>query len=71
MYLQLKNKLYKTHKNLYEVCKELDVPLQTVDISELTKQIDQCTHCNVWDTKLVPDLDGNLICKYCVQLIGL
>jgi hypothetical protein len=71
MYQQLVNNLHKTHKNLLQVCQELGVDINEVDLATLTKQIDQCTHCNVWSKHLVPDLDDNPICSYCVKLIGL
>jgi hypothetical protein len=71
MYIKLKNHLNKTHKPLYQVCKELDIDLDSLDVEELTKHIDQCTHCGVWSVKLIPDLDDNPICGYCARLIGL
>ena len=71
MYLQLKTHLNKTYKPLYEVCKELDIDMSSLDIEQLTKHIDQCSHCGVWSTKLIPDLDLNPICTTCAKLIGL
>jgi hypothetical protein len=71
MYTKLKNHLNNTHKPLYQVCSELGIDMDTLDVETLTKHIDQCTHCGVWSTKLVPDLDQNPICGYCVRLIGL
>ena len=71
MYTKLKNQLNNTHKPLYQVCNELGIDMDTLDVEILTKHIDQCTHCGVWSTKLVPDLDQNPICGYCVRLIGL
>jgi len=53
------------------VCKELDIDMSSLDIVELTKHINQCTHCDIWTTKLIPDLDDNPICNYCAKLIGL
>ena len=67
MYTKLKNNLNKTYKPLYQVCKDLGINMDTIDVQELTKHIDQCTHCGVWSTKLVPDLDDNPICGYCVK----
>jgi hypothetical protein len=71
MYRELKTSLNKTYKPLYQVCNELGIDIETLDIEELTKHIDQCTHCSVWSTKLIPDLDDNPICNYCARLIGL
>ena len=45
--------------------------MDALDVQELSKHIDQCTHCGVWSKQLVPDLDDNPICPICVKLIGL
>lgn len=71
MYQQLKTNLNKTYKSLYEVCNELDIDINSLDLEQLTKHIDQCTHCGIWSTKLIPDLDENPICTTCAKLIGL
>jgi hypothetical protein len=71
MYLKLKTHLNKTYKPLYEVCKELGIDMDGLDVQELVKHIDQCTHCGIWSTKLIPDLDENPICNTCAKLIGL
>lgn len=71
MYQTLTKHLNKTHKPLYQVCNELGIDMDSLDVQELTKHIDQCTHCGVWSVKLIPDLDDNLICNYCARLIGL
>ena len=71
MYTNLANSLNKSHKSLYQVCKELDIDINLVNVTELTKHIDQCTHCGVWARRLIQDLDDNPICDYCVKLIGL
>jgi len=71
MYQQLVNNLHKSHKNLLQVCQELGVDISEINLDKLTKHIDQCTHCGMWSKNLVPDLDENPICNYCVKLIGL
>lgn len=70
----LSNRLIKelqgTRRRLSEVCEDLGI-----DYDELLESgdigIEQCTHCNMWSTRLVPDLDDNPICKFCVDLVGL
>ena len=32
---------------------------------------DNCSHCGIWSTRLVPDLDDNPICKTCVEHVGM
>ena len=71
MYQTLTKHLNKTHKPLYQVCNELGIDMDSLDVQELSKHIDQCTHCGVWSKQLVPDLDDNPICPICVKLIGL
>jgi len=71
MYQILTKHLNKTHKPLYQVCKDLGIDMDSLDVQELSKHIDQCTHCGVWSKQLVPDLDDNPICPICVKLIGL
>ena len=71
MYQTLTKHLNKTHKPLYQVCNELGIDIDSLDVQELSKHIDQCTHCGVWSKQLVPDLDDNPICPICVKLIGL
>jgi len=71
MYQILTKHLNKTHKSLYQVCKDLGIDMDALDVQELSKHIDQCTHCGVWSKQLVPDLDDNPICPICVKLIGL
>lgn len=61
--------LVKTRKSLKDVCDELGIDMP--DIDELV--VSQCTQCSVWhyNYKLIEDLDGNMICKYCEETIGL
>lgn len=67
---KLVKELQGTRRKLSEVCEDLGI-----DYEELVEAgdigIEQCSHCNVWSTRLVPDLDDNPICKYCVDLIGM
>lgn len=58
-----------THKNLRDVCEDLGLDYDDLIDEELP--IDRCTHCGVWSTKLVPDLDDNPICPVCVATVGL
>lgn len=61
--------LRETRDSLYAVCSRLGLDMP--DRDELT--IEQCTHCSTWKWthKLQEDLDGNLICRYCEELIGM
>ncbi len=66
---KIENALLKTRKSLRQVCAELDLDVPEKD--ELL--IDSCAHCGIWhrNYKLVEDLDGNYICRYCEDLVGL
>lgn len=61
--------LNNTHRSLRDVCEDLDLDYDDVAATELP--IDRCSHCGVWSTKLVPDLDDNPICPVCVVTVGL
>ncbi len=67
---KLIRELNGTRKRLSEVCEDLGI-----DYEELLESGDlgiaQCTHCSTWSTKLIPDLDDNPICRFCVDLVGM
>lgn len=67
---KLIRELNGTRRSLREVCEDLGL-----DYEELTETgdigIETCTHCGLWSTRLVPDLDDNPICRFCVDLIGM
>jgi hypothetical protein len=71
LYTLLAKKLVNTRNTLTEVCLENDIDIQDIDIDMLETFIDQCSHCNIWSTRLVADLDDNPICPICVKLTGL
>jgi hypothetical protein len=70
-YLTLAKYLSNTRKTLYEVCKEHDINIYAIDLYKLQEYIDQCSHCNIWSTRLIPDLDDNPICPVCVKIAGM
>lgn len=67
---KLVRELNGTRRKLREVCEDLGI-----DYEELTETgdlgIDPCSHCGLWSLRLVPDLDGNPICRFCVDLVGM
>ena len=67
---KLIKELSNTRRPLYEVCEDLGI-----DYDELLESgdigIEQCTHCGVWSTRTVPDLDENPICPVCVDIAGM
>lgn len=69
MYKQLSNILQKTRKTLPQVCEELGIDWETIDESRLL--VTQCTHCDVWSNRVLPDLDDNPICYLCRDLAGM
>ncbi len=70
-YLTITKYLNNTRKTLYEVCKEHDINIHAIDLYKLQEYIDQCSHCNIWSTRLIPDLDDNPICPVCVKIAGM
>lgn len=71
MYKRLVKHLDRTRKSLWEICRELGIDYDEVDVYTLEKQITQCTHCDIWTKQPVLDLDGNPICKVCLGISGL
>lgn len=69
MYKRLSNTLEKTRKTLPQVCHELGIGWEMVDESQLL--VTQCTHCDVWSRRVLPDLDNNPICYLCRDLAGM
>lgn len=69
-YKRLTKALNKTRKSLTQTCHELGIDVDQVEDHILMEHIDQCSHCNIWDTALVLDLDDNPICKTCYNLVG-
>jgi hypothetical protein len=67
---KLVRELNGTRRKLREVCEDLGI-----DYEELTETgdlgIDSCSHCGLWSLRLVPDFDGNPICRFCVDLVGM
>ena len=55
---------------LRDACEDLGIDYdELIEAGDLG--IDTCTHCGIWSTKLIPDLDQNLICNYCLDLAGM
>lgn len=69
-YRKLAKTLKGTRKTLTEACREHNLDIDDVDDYYLQQAIDQCSHCNIWSTALVDDLDGNPICGICESIIG-
>lgn len=70
-YKLLEASLVGTRRNIKDVCKELEIPLDDIDFHNL--DVTQCTHCYTWvrTANVIEDLDDNPICKYCAEYIGL
>ena len=64
---RLVKELNGTRKKLSEVCEDLGI-----DYNELIEAGDlgvvQCTHCGIWTTKPIQDLDNNPICRICADV---
>lgn len=66
---KLITELKGTKRLLSEVCEDLGIEYD--ELLENPLPIETCTHCGTWSLKLVPDLDDNLICRFCVELVGM
>jgi hypothetical protein len=70
-YKRLAKHLTKTRKTLYQACRDLGIDIEYVDYYEFDKYCLQCTHCDIWGTTHIPDLDDNPICATCLQISGM
>lgn len=68
-YDRITKHLRGTRKTVKQVCLELGIDYEEIDVNYLL--IDQCSHCSIWTTNPVEDLDGNPICTICEEHIGL
>lgn len=61
--------LYRTRQSIDQASEYLGIPVDDIE----TPNIQECTSCFYWDkpSKMVEDLDGNLICHYCAKHYGL
>ncbi len=69
MYKRLAKELNGTRRSLTEVCDEMGIDYDEIEFEKLS--VGQCSHCSTWSSRLIPDLDGNPICRFCVDLIGM
>lgn len=69
-YKRLSKYLNRTRKTLWEACRELDIDTDYVDDNVLEQHIQECTHCGIWGTNHILDLDDFPICKVCETVAG-
>lgn len=62
------NRLYRHKVTLREVCEEFGI-----EIEDAVYNLETCSHCSIWfkPQELIPDLDGNPICRICNRFYGL
>lgn len=61
--------LQGTRHKLRDICEDLGIDYEELVEGELP--IDRCCNCGIWTLNLIPDLDGNPICKVCVEHVGM
>lgn len=66
---ELEKGLYRSHKTIREVCRELDLDFEEVFVDKLG----ECSDCGVWlkHSEFVLDLDENPICEHCFRFNGM
>jgi hypothetical protein len=69
-YKRLAKHLTKTRKTIYQACEDIGLDVDSVDYYDFDKYCKQCTHCDIWGTNHVQDLDDNPICTLCLRLVG-
>lgn len=70
IYRKLTKHLNKTRKSIVDVCRDLGIDLDDVEDYYLDKHIMQCSHCDIWGTDHIADLDENPICLVCERIVG-
>lgn len=71
MYDKLDRALNKTRSRLIDVCHELDIDINGVDVDELLNA--PCCNCDIWGnrfTELIED-EGLLLCQFCNDIDSL
>lgn len=69
-YKRLAKYLSRTRKTLFEACRELDIDIEYVDDHTLEQHVCECSHCGIWGTDHLLDLDGFPLCKVCEKISG-
>ena len=66
---ELESAIYRRKITLLEACTEFGITLEQADIPT----VETCSNCSIWykSAELIPDLDGNPICKVCNRFYGL
>jgi formylmethanofuran dehydrogenase subunit E len=65
---EIEQLLYKTRNTVLDARLELDLEVESVDISNIAA----CSSCGIWlrPKELKPDQDGMPICKDCLRWYG-
>lgn len=68
MYDKLDRALNKTRSRLIDVCHELDIDINNIDVDELINV--QCTACNIWGNRFTEMVDTEYLplCEFCDNL---
>lgn len=66
---EFESAIYRKKITLLEACQQFGIPVEDCDIPNL----ETCSNCSIWfkSVELIPDLDGNPICKVCNRFYGL
>ena len=70
-YRRLVKQLSGTRKTFTHACRDADVDTKDIDYYQLNQLVSQCTHCDIWSSQTILDLDDNPICVVCLRLTGL
>lgn len=66
MYDKLDNALYKTRRRMIDVCHELDIDINDVNMEDMLNA--QCVNCSIWGNKftemIYEDYDA-YVCEFC------
>lgn len=71
MYDKLDKALNKTRRRLLDVCHELDIDINNVEMEELMNV--QCINCNIWGNRFTEMIeeDNFSLCEFCHEMDSL
>jgi alpha-D-ribose 1-methylphosphonate 5-triphosphate diphosphatase PhnM len=70
MYKRLAKNLSGSRRTLAEVCRDLNIDIESIDDNMLSHYVVECSHCDIWGTTHRMDEDDFPVCALCLRLVG-
>ena len=69
LFSKLIKELQGTKRRMRDVCEDLGMDPHDLVGEDIGVYL--CNSCGIWHKQLIEDFDGNFICTYCENLVGL